>query len=121
MGIVKSDVPEDMRQVIKTRYAESVEAEKEETSIFGRGAWGSTKAKASGMKGWWVYKGTDRMEVRRVYRGTGKWHIMGYAPKGENKEMCAEHQAGVVESESKQQTRGQHGRDGGSETERNRG
>jgi hypothetical protein len=88
-GMVRSNVPDDMRQAIKTTYAESVEAGgKEETGIFGRGAWRSMKAKASVMKGWWVEKGTGRMEVRRVYRRAGKWYVMGYAPKARTR-RCA--------------------------------
>jgi hypothetical protein len=43
------------------------------------------KAKASAMtsamKDWWVEKGAERMEVRGVYRGVGKWYAVGYAPK----------------------------------------
>ena len=46
------------------------------------------KAKAEAMRGWWVEKGTNRMEVKGVHRISGKWYVRGYAPKAKTR-RCA--------------------------------
>ena len=37
-----------------------------------QGPWNNMKAKAEAMRGWWVEKGTNRMEVKGVHRISGK-------------------------------------------------
>jgi hypothetical protein len=87
-GEVRSDVPEDIRREIQKRADEMEETGEGKTRLYVQGPWNNMKAKAEAMRGWWVEKGTDRMEVKGVHRISGKWYVRGYAPKAKTR-RCA--------------------------------
>jgi hypothetical protein len=89
-GVLRSDVPDDIRREIQKRADEKGETGEGKMTSYGQGPWNNMKAKAEAMRGWWVEKGTNRMEVKGVHRIAGKWYVRGYAytPKAKTR-RCA--------------------------------
>jgi hypothetical protein len=83
--VVRSDVPDDIRRGIQKRADEMGETGEGKMISYGQGAWNNMKAKAEAMRGRWVEKGTNRMEVKGVHRIAGRWYVRGYAPKAKTR------------------------------------